>query len=330
MVAKLVPASSMPPVITPNARTHFAQLDGMRGLLSLAVVLLHFGFNSFADRVLGWRGVEFGLSVDVFFLLSGFVLTHTGRNSISAWQFVGRRFMRLAPIFYITTLASILMLPDYWHWSEIAFARPLTGHDPANFPSWSVTWEFYLPVLAVFFYADLPENWVRPVLFGALATLGLADVAVAQGSQLELLRAAAGLLAGNLLYRSGLRLNVPTWPMFVSLGLIMAAARYLPAIAVLLPFIACACILAGLQGRSMLARGPALFLGRISYSLYLVHIPVLQCMVGIGGNAVNANPIAKVAGIAFAVIVSWMLHILIEKPAMRLGRHWFRAKGPST
>jgi peptidoglycan/LPS O-acetylase OafA/YrhL len=316
----VVVSQSRPAPITEQAGRHFADLDGLRGVLALAVVLLHLGFNSFVERSFGWRGIRFELSVDVFFILSGYVLTHATRNGVEARVFLVRRFLRLAPVFYVTSCVTILAMPGSWHVSELALAAPMIGRDPANFPAWSVCWEFYLPALAIILPLRMPSAWVRPVLLLSLIALGIADIGVASGDRLYLVRSAFGLIAGHALYRACLTSTLPLLPLFGGLGLVMALAGYFPVVAILLPFIACLCIVSGCNGGSLFAAAPFQLLGHLSYTLYLAHIPVLRVMQHMFGTAVNANPLAKLAALAGTFIFAGILTVLVELPAIRLGR----------
>lgn len=302
-----------------QGQKHFLDLDGLRGVLALAVVLLHLGFNSFVEREFGWKGFRFELSVDVFFLLSGYVLTHATRRGVKPGVFFARRFLRLAPVFYATTLVTMIALPGSWNPAELAMAVPITGTDPANFPAWSVSWEFYLPVLAVVLPFRLPDRWVRPMLVCALVALGIADVGAAGGERLYFARAACGLLAGHLLYRAHISLKLPLFPLFVALGLIMALSAYLPEAAIALPFVAAMCVLSGRNGGSLFAAAPFQFLGLLSYTIYLAHIPVLRLLQHGFGPTIDANPLAKIAALAGTFAFAWLLTTLVERPAMRLG-----------
>ncbi len=311
--------SIFPVEVAGEERRHFLDLDGLRGVLALAVVLLHLGFNSFAERMIGWKGIRFELSVDVFFLLSGFVLTHATRHGVQAKLFIVRRFFRLAPVFYLTTLVAILATPGDWSFAELVIAAPVTGQDPANFPAWSVCWEFYLPILAVLTPLRVPDRWVRPLLIAALLVLGIADIAAAGGERLYLVRAVCGLLAGHLLYRAELTLALPLLPLAVGLGTVMALAAYVPAAAIGLPWIAAMCVLSGRGGGSLFGRAPFQFLGLLSYTIYLTHIPVLRILQRVMGPAADANPAAKLAALAGIFVFAWLLTLLVERPAMRLG-----------
>jgi peptidoglycan/LPS O-acetylase OafA/YrhL len=146
---------------------HWTELDGLRGLLALGVVVYHFGLNDFFGQM-GWKGIAFKLAVDVFFLLSGFVLAHSVHTEIDPVRFGVRRFLRLAPVFYLTTLAVLLIHPEQFSPLELIMASDLTGVWPANFPAWSIVWEFYLPIVAAFSPWRVPKSAVVPLLIVCL------------------------------------------------------------------------------------------------------------------------------------------------------------------
>lgn len=84
-----------------NSPSKVLSLDGLRAFAVVAVMLVHVGFPGF---VLG------GLGVDLFFALSGFLITHlfireygfSGRiNLVNFWA---RRFLRLMPIYWLYLL----------------------------------------------------------------------------------------------------------------------------------------------------------------------------------------------------------------------------------
>lgn len=326
----MVVTLSEPAPAARQAQQHFLDLDGLRGVLALAVVLLHLGFNSFVERQFGWKGFRFELSVDVFFLLSGYVLTHAARRGVKPGVFIVRRFLRLAPVFYVTTLVTMLAMPNSWNPLELVMAMPFTGHDPVNFPAWSVCWEFYLPVLAVLLPLRVPDRWVRPLLVCVLIAQGIADVGTAGGEPLYLVRAVCGLLAGHLLYRANLSITLPLLPLFAALGLIMAGSIYLPALAIVLPFVAAMCVLSGRNGGSLFAAAPFQMLGVLSYTIYLAHIPVLRLLQQSLGPALDANPLAKLGALAGTFAFAWLLTTLVERPAMRLGARIGRPSGTTS
>ncbi len=89
-------------------RQHYPALDGLRGLAILLVVVYHnFGFiNVF---FFGWLGV------DLFFVLSGFLITDillkTVGNKNYLRNFYMRRVLRIFPLYYICLILFLIVLP---------------------------------------------------------------------------------------------------------------------------------------------------------------------------------------------------------------------------
>jgi peptidoglycan/LPS O-acetylase OafA/YrhL len=97
----------------------FLELDGLRGLAALAVVGYHLKREWFPY---GWA------AVDLFFVLSGFLITsiilRDGHHPGFLRRFYLRRGLRIWPIYYLTILALILanalrLLPVRCHWAGL-------------------------------------------------------------------------------------------------------------------------------------------------------------------------------------------------------------------
>jgi len=76
----------------------------------------------------------------------------------------------------------------------------------------------------------------------------------------------------------------------------------------------------------VLGGNPALLaLGRLSYALYLCHVPVLSVVVAAGMAATGRNDrllivALAIFGLAASLVVAWMLHVVVERTGIRLGR----------
>jgi peptidoglycan/LPS O-acetylase OafA/YrhL len=106
-------------------RGHYPALDGLRGIAILAVFFSHFGgghkstnavirtWSHVADA--GWMGV------DLFFVLSGFLITgillDTAERESKAKNFYARRALRIFPLFYGVLFGFLLLTPVlHLHW----------------------------------------------------------------------------------------------------------------------------------------------------------------------------------------------------------------------
>jgi peptidoglycan/LPS O-acetylase OafA/YrhL len=110
------------------SRMHFASLDGVRGIAILFVIIYHFSSSlsvlGFANPVftflrVGWCGV------DVFFVLSGFLITGVLFDTKSSpdyfRNFYARRVLRIFPLYYGSLLVVFLLrmaLPGAGVWGS--------------------------------------------------------------------------------------------------------------------------------------------------------------------------------------------------------------------
>lgn len=92
---------------------HLPVLDGLRGLAILLVLFSHW-VNDLPHRLFpygtsGWCGV------DLFFVLSGFLITNgllASRTSINYFSsFYSKRLLRIFPVYYLALLAYFILLP---------------------------------------------------------------------------------------------------------------------------------------------------------------------------------------------------------------------------
>ena len=317
-------AYSVPAANPASAGLRYADLDGLRGLLAVGVVLLHLGLNSFVSRAFGWPGMALELLIEVFFILSGFVLAHSVAKNGAFLPFAVRRVFRLAPLYLVTTLAAAWLMAAPMRPFDWLMAAPFVLRGAINFPAWSIAFEFWLPLAAVLLLRGPPSWAVRPLLAIAVTALAVLDARVAEGAGFQVQRATLGLGIGALLCWA--RLAVPGRPE-AWLALLLAAlalAKVWPPAAAIVPIAAIAAIISCTRGSSWLSLPPVHWLGAISYSLYLVHIPVRDAFAMALGFAIDHSPPAKLAILAASIAAAAALTLVIEIPANRLGHRLSR------
>lgn len=107
----------LPYTLPVTKRPYFPALDGLRALAVLSVFFFHYA----AELVPPW--LRFGwVGVDVFFVLSGFLITgilFDSRDAEKRWSdFYIRRTLRIFPLFYGVLLVLVLTTPfAHWSWS---------------------------------------------------------------------------------------------------------------------------------------------------------------------------------------------------------------------
>ena len=137
------PASAAPPhdarvgAYVP-AGAHAPALDGLRGLAILIVMVSHFisdaGTNpssDFDDRLYGALSTFGWIGVDLFFVLSGFLITgilcDTKGEAGYFRNFYVRRSLRIFPLYYAFLALWLVVLPAFHAWPEDA-GDPSVGH----------------------------------------------------------------------------------------------------------------------------------------------------------------------------------------------------------
>jgi peptidoglycan/LPS O-acetylase OafA/YrhL len=113
-------------------RAHIPAVDGVRGVAVLAVMASHLFYFNATTPAMRWlqRGLEFGASgVDIFFVLSGFLITGILYDSLSEeryfQKFYARRTLRIFPLYYGVLLVAVLttvLLGRHYHYELLSLA----------------------------------------------------------------------------------------------------------------------------------------------------------------------------------------------------------------
>ncbi|HHG9511590.1 TPA: acyltransferase family protein [Citrobacter amalonaticus] len=294
-------------------KTYRGDVDGLRAIAVLGVILFHAG--------IGFPGGFVG--VDVFFVISGFLITRNianqlNKGSFSFSEFYARRALRLLPALFFTFILCIVFggllfsptqLTDFanslifaslsisniffWlntdYFSASALTKPLLH-------TWSLSVEeqFYLawPLLMVCAYKFFPSRGLKTLIFSILG-IGL----VASQASLSYIPSAAYFLTpfrafefafGGLvaLYPDNARMKDSAKSVGFLTGLALIIAPMLsytesvpfPGFMAVPPCIGAAmAIKFGGDCRlgAILNNKPMRFVGLMSYSLYLIHWPVI-------------------------------------------------------
>jgi peptidoglycan/LPS O-acetylase OafA/YrhL len=289
-----------------QGRSHqFATLDGLRGIAALAVMTWHFRFG--LGTVLLPHSY---LAVDFFFILSGFVLAHAYEarllQGMTPARFLHVRLARLYPLYLIGTLIGIASTTAFgaidWSRSKTApfvllallFLPDLKFHSmayPFNSPAWSLFFELMVNAAYAIAILRFTNRTLIIIAFLSLAILvacysNLFDVGSTGAHFIGgFPRVSFGFFAGVLTYRiwstAKWRPLLPQWATqgtAVALLLIFAASQSSPwgdrfdftALLVFPLIVYCgACCEPSLRSRSI-----CLWLGSISYALYIIHSPL--------------------------------------------------------
>ncbi len=341
---------------------HRADIDGLRGVAVLGVILFHFGVPPFAG---GYAGV------DVFFVISGFLITsildvETRQGRFSFVVFYERRVRRILPALLVvlaaTACACAGLLPNDLKPIGLGLINAATFTSNLYFASLALdyfaagalavqpalhTWSLGLEIQ---FYLVFPPLWVAAMRWqsrwraGAFAVLFAASFAASiwgvthrPGETFYLLptRLWEFMTGGAVVLVRGQRTGPLRWasnPAF-GLGLIaigflaLSASSPFPGLAALLPCFGAAAVVAGGANTSvvgrLLAAPPLAVAGRLSYSLYLWHWPIL--VFASYGRSLPLPLGQRLMLLGVTVTLSVLSWRFVERPIIE--RRWLRAPG---
>ncbi len=342
----------------------------LRGIAAMMVVVHHAigqipGIEKTFVGLFGHANV-WASGVDIFFLISGFVIALTiAKPKLSVTDFITGRIARIVPLYWVFTLllaAGALLVPSALKTTQITtptllkslFFIPhtnLTFTDqiwPILVPGWSLNYEmFFYAVVAVGLvaYRECLLSYLTTI-FVTLVAIGLvsrfkAPIAVTYVDPLMLLFLFGTVLAAA--HQRGIfaRHAWLTWCLLV--GVLVLAGPQLSAKAgmeTVQVFAGCTLIVTGAlalegQGRALTARLP-LLLGDASYSIYLSHLFVLGAVRALWGklHLPDTGPVAMTLYFAVALLACATAGIIIyrtlEQPLLTAARSLQRSGSKRT
>lgn len=348
------------------APSYRADIDGIRAIAVGAVVLHH-----------AHPGIFYGgfIGVDIFFVISGFLITRILLDDLQAGhyslrQFYVRRIKRIFPALALVLLAVLafgwfaLLAEEYRslgkhvlagagfaanlvYWAEVGYFDALSETKPLlHLWSLGIEEQFYIvwPLILAMLWCR--HGWLAPAAWATMALsfalcLWLSFTAptaafyaplaraweLCVGALLAIhFRASGGQFPAPLAHRNALSLAGLG---AVALGMAVITPQSLfPGFWALLPVLGTAALIAAgpdaIVGRRLLAMPPMVWLGLISYPLYLWHWPILSYGWIVTSGTLSNSAIWACVGlsIALAALTMW----LIERPVRR-SRHPAAATG---
>ncbi|WP_019882379.1 MULTISPECIES: acyltransferase [unclassified Methylophilus] len=370
-----------------NNKNKIDELESIRGIAALIVVMYHIpGWNSFLHQIPLIRGG--GIMVDLFFVLSGFVIYSAYGNKLNSakevLQFQFLRFGRLYPVHLTFLLVALgietlkYILQAYFgieshskapfvqnnlaaFLRELFLVKAFWPNETAmsfNSPAWSISAEFYTYVIFA-----LIIHWFREFKTLVFASIAIVSIYVLYAFDPEhynfMLRCLAGFFVGCLTaygiqkvkkypHDGVYKLSIWLIPLSIFWIIIIAStaqgytgtALFIYPVSALL--IAAITLSPANVFKRILSHAWLVWLGTISYSLYMAHGAVLWCYqqvirilfhrpeLMIHGISTPQFSALEAAGLItlfllIAFIVSHITYLLIEKPFREKSRALLRS-----
>lgn len=328
------------------ARSYRDEIDGLRAIAVLSVTLFHLGFlpNGY-------------LGVDIFFVISGFLITgiiygQYQKDKFSVKAFYVKRFRRILPLVLVVSACALAlgmatMLPDDLESlaqsviATSAFANNVLSYLTV-FDYWDV-WNEYKPLMHTWslgieeqyyflyplLFVAIPNTrillakWV--ILIAAAASLALYIWQDSDATKFYLLHyrffeLAIGGLAAIYLNRRLVVLK-SRWTIWLALiGILSIPFDSIPAEACLISTVSLTCLGLSTVGpgntaSSILISRPMVWIGKLSFSLYMWHQLVLAFTRYLFVQDINYGLATILVLLTFAL--SWASYLLVEEPFRR-------------
>ncbi|MBN8836637.1 MAG: acyltransferase [Sphingobacteriia bacterium] len=330
---------------TYNKIIRLKHIDALRGIASFMVFMLHVSVNpvfSWFNSVKLSNLFQFGkYGVDIFFVISGFVIPYAmftrGFSLRKDFRsFFLRRLTRIE-LPYVVSIAFVLLLTYLSASSSLYQGQKNIQIDFSNIPAhltytnyffgkpyfndvyWTLAIEiqYYIFVCFIFRYILQKEEWVFVLLL-----LFINIPAIFLKEYLILPRYLPIFSVGFLLLRNitGHQPNNPAF-VYVILFALLLFNVYINGMAssvfTLLAF--CWIRLNHINYPSWL-----LWLGKISFSLYLIHIPVSSRIQNLASRFIPHSTVYAlliiISTIAITLFIAWVYFLLIEQPFQKLSK----------
>jgi peptidoglycan/LPS O-acetylase OafA/YrhL len=332
-------------------RPYRADIDGLRAIAVTAVVVFH----AFPDLLPGGF-----LGVDIFFVISGYLITGLIQDAIAAGTFrvaafYARRIRRIVPALLLVLMASLIagwfmLLPLEYRrlgqnatggalfFANVQFVLQSVYFDRSSITKpllhlWSLSVEeqFYLVWPFVMMWAASVRARMLPIALGIAVASFAADVAIVDfyspnaAFYLPFTRFWE-LMLGAAVCARGVHAT-PRMASTIAAGcLVIIVASVAVSMATpwwnLLPTLATAGLMATGGGtwaaRALLGVKPMVWLGKISYPLYLWHWPLLSFLAI--GTFSESSVAARIAAVAAALALAQLTYVFVERP-IRFGPH---------
>jgi len=336
-------------VVGPFMIKYRREVDGLRSIAILPVILFHLGVPLFSGGFLG---------VDVFFVISGYLITSiilsdVAEKRFSVVDFYERRIRRLLPALFlvlsVTTLiffifykrpdqyadygASLLsvlfFISNIYFFTQSGYFGTASEATPL-LHTWSLAVEeqFYVifPLIVLMLYPERRKLFIALIVIGLLLSIGVSEwghrnspvgnFLLTPSRVWELMAGACSALALRYGYQNKVNERFRALLAISGLALILVSMldfdEYTPHPGLMTLFPVGGAVLVILFATStniagkLLGLKPAVYIGLISYSLYLWHQPILALAKEVYGHTLPYQVILSVILMVFLLShVSW-------------------------
>lgn len=345
------------------AQARFAFVDSLRGIAALAIMFFHLWwyYDNFSGDFVNEVMMRLRGGVQILLVISGFVIAYTLRRTWFTFNevalFIGRRLVRLVPAYWVAIAIAMLtdVVCDYvWDLpkpiegphsisrtlAHMMFVQDILKHDALSAGLWTLCIEMQFYFVAILGWGLAQRLFPRPdvakatpsavgllVVFAPWAIVCLFTWRQMSSTEHLVIHFLWMFFLGMITWWAlDKAVPLPAFAIIIAIGLgdlcYNSDWRYQNTVALTTALMIFA---AGYTQRLhvWLNWSPLQYLGKISYSLYLIHFPVSHLISSVGRQWYNdsPSPLETTLILSTAVIVSLvaaqLLYMLVEAPSAR-------------
>tara|TARA_B100000809_G_C15066652_1_gene504423 strand:- start:212 stop:1201 length:990 start_codon:yes stop_codon:yes gene_type:complete len=317
-----------------NIKGRFKGLDSLRGIAAFSVMICHYThvYNVFYPyNYKDYFGFEIGgRAVELFFILSGFVIFFSIQGIQSSRQFLLQRFIRLFPTYWVCltltfTTVYFFGLPGLevsWKEALIGFTMvpQLFGVQKVDYSYWTLVPElFFYLVISLVIITKTKNRILEIGAFWLILSFIHIYIFHIKGLGLVLLLDYFPFFFSGILFfeLKANKSNRIVW-VLLFLSYLIGLGRYIhkPDEMILMTLIYVTYLIFVLKNLSFLENRVLIFIGKISYALYLIHQFVGYVIL----NHVRMyfdSMIVIIVPIIVSIILATIITFYIEQPTIR-------------
>lgn len=320
-------------------KKRLSEIDGLRGIAAISVVLYHlvstfheeYGYMPipFFNFRFGYYGVE------LFFLISGFVIYYTLTQSKGVIDFLIKRFIRLYPTYWLCMTLTFIVVLSYpfnnfrdstlrefiFGLSMLQGLVKIKSVDP-SFWSLQIELMFYLFMAAIFYFRGVKQiNLIMLVWLFLIALYPLYGNSIPMVGAIINARYGSLFVAGICFYKIKIEQDRTLQVMgllFASFLVSLIALKDMDQIVIATTIIFVLFFLANFKLNSVFDSKLFLFLGKISYALYLIHQNIGFVILRILKSWGYFHPLIVIIPIAVSILLAWIITDVYEKKIGKL------------
>ena len=325
-------------------KKRFEVLDSFRGLAALFVVIHHMHYSDSISELSFFK--HSALFVEFFFILSGFVLAHgyAYKKDLHFKDYFIARTFRILPLHFVVLGAFILFeLAKLWihhnvmtlntipFENSVAVSEilpnmfllqawlPFAHSTSFNPPAWSISIEYYMYM--IFFITLLFKSYLKEISWFVISLSMFTFIVIHFNIEQAILRGLSSFFLGALVYlvyktfhtKVSLSNHFFTFfeiVLFIAIYYVIASDIAYQSIVVSVLFAVSVWVFSFEQGyiSSFLKHKIFLYFGKLSYSIYMVHVLILFGFIWV------ILLIEKIFTVKFIVIVNGMTYIDLGHP----------------